>query len=142
MNAQPNLGMQVATFENPMGIDGFEFVEFSAPAGQGESMHRYFRSMGFTATMRHKSRPITLYRQGGVNLTNVGIETWDAEKVDTYEIGAKASFRGGALSGYFNVAAFYNDFTDQQLVATLTPRPGCRAWPTFIRSIRSIRCFA
>jgi len=67
MNAQPNLGMQVTTFDNPMGIDGFEFVEFSAPAGQGESMHRYFRSMGFTATMRHKSRPITLYRQGGVN---------------------------------------------------------------------------
>ena len=31
MNAQPNLGMQVTTFENPMGIDGFEFVEFAAP---------------------------------------------------------------------------------------------------------------
>ena len=30
----PNLGMQVTTFENPMGIDGFEFVEFGAPAGQ------------------------------------------------------------------------------------------------------------
>ena len=30
----PNLGMQVTTFENPMGIDGFEFVEFAAPAGQ------------------------------------------------------------------------------------------------------------
>ena len=35
MNAQPNLGMQVTTFENPMGIDGFEFVEFAAPAGRG-----------------------------------------------------------------------------------------------------------
>jgi 4-hydroxyphenylpyruvate dioxygenase-like putative hemolysin len=67
MNAHPNLGMQVTTFENPMGIDGFEFVEFAAPAGQGESMRRYFRDMGFTATMRHKSRPITLFRQGGVN---------------------------------------------------------------------------
>ena len=67
MSAQPNLGMQVTTFENPMGIDGFEFVEFAAPAGQAGFMHDYFRNMGFTAAMRHKSRPITLYRQGGVN---------------------------------------------------------------------------
>ncbi|MGV8940640.1 MAG: 4-hydroxyphenylpyruvate dioxygenase [Lysobacter sp.] len=67
MSAQPNLGMQVTTFENPLGIDGFEFVEFAAPAGQGEMLHDYFRKMGFTAVMQHKSRPITLYRQRGVN---------------------------------------------------------------------------
>ena len=67
MSTQPNLGMQVTTFENPMGIDGFEFVEFAAPAGQSKLMHDYFRKMGFTATLRHKSRAITVYRQGGVN---------------------------------------------------------------------------
>ena len=67
MSAQPNLGMQVTTFENPMGIDGFEFVEFAAPVGQAGFMHDYFRNMGFTAVLRHKSRAITVYRQGGVN---------------------------------------------------------------------------
>ncbi|GHA86012.1 4-hydroxyphenylpyruvate dioxygenase [Cognatilysobacter bugurensis] len=67
MNAQPNLGMQVTTFENPLGIDGFEFVEFAAPEGQGAVLHEYFRKMGFTAVLKHKSRPITVYRQGGVN---------------------------------------------------------------------------
>ncbi|MCL6712273.1 4-hydroxyphenylpyruvate dioxygenase [Pseudomonas sp. R2.Fl] len=67
MNAQPNLGMQVTTFENPMGIDGFEFVEFAAPDGQGEALHDYFRRLGFTAVLHHKTRPITVYRQGGVN---------------------------------------------------------------------------
>jgi 4-hydroxyphenylpyruvate dioxygenase len=67
MSAQPNLGMQVTTFENPMGIDGFEFVEFAAPAGRGEELHQLFRSMGFTAVLKHKSRAITVYRQGGVN---------------------------------------------------------------------------
>ncbi|HZX77948.1 4-hydroxyphenylpyruvate dioxygenase [Lysobacter sp.] len=67
MNAQPNLGMQVTTFENPLGIDGFEFVEFAAPAGQGELLHDYFRKLGFTAVLRHKSRPIAVYRQGDVN---------------------------------------------------------------------------
>ena len=67
MSAQPNLGMQVTTFENPLGIDGFEFVEFAAPEGQAELLHDYFRRMGFTAALRHKTRPITIYRQGGVN---------------------------------------------------------------------------
>ncbi len=63
----PDPGMQVTTFENPMGIDGFEFVEFAAPAGQGALLHDYFRKMGFTAVLRHRQRAITVYRQGGVN---------------------------------------------------------------------------
>jgi 4-hydroxyphenylpyruvate dioxygenase len=67
MNAQPNLGMQVTTFENPMGIDGFEFVEFAAPAGRADELHVLFQRMGFKAVLKHKSRPITVYRQNGVN---------------------------------------------------------------------------
>ncbi|MFT3897116.1 MAG: 4-hydroxyphenylpyruvate dioxygenase [Thermomonas sp.] len=67
MSAQPNLGMQVTTFENPMGINGFEFVEFAAPAGQGDAMRAYLRNLGFTAVAKHKSRDITLYRQGTIN---------------------------------------------------------------------------
>ncbi len=67
MNAQPNLGMQVTTFENPMGINGFEFVEFAAPAGRADELHALFKNMGFTAVLKHKSRPITVYRQGDVN---------------------------------------------------------------------------
>ena len=68
MNAQqqqtpPNLGMQVTTFENPLGINGFEFVECAAPEGQGEMLHDYFRSMGFTEVLRQKTRAITIYRQ-------------------------------------------------------------------------------
>jgi 4-hydroxyphenylpyruvate dioxygenase len=80
MSAQPNLGMQVTTFENPMGIDGFEFVEFAAPAGRGEELHRLFRSMGFTAVLKHKSRAITVYRQGGVNfLVNEAPDSFAAD---------------------------------------------------------------
>jgi len=65
MSAQPNLGMQPTTFENPMGIDGFEFVEFAAP--DATQLHALFKRMGFSAVLRHKRRPITVYRQGGVN---------------------------------------------------------------------------
>ena len=64
MNAQPNLGMQPTTFDNPMGIDGFEFVEFAAPAGQVHHLHDYFRKLGFVQVARHKTRPISTYRQG------------------------------------------------------------------------------
>jgi 4-hydroxyphenylpyruvate dioxygenase len=78
--AAPNLGMTVTTFENPMGIDGFEFVEFAAPAGQGEALHAHFRAMGFTAVRRHVTRPITLYRQGGVHfLVNEDPDSFAAE---------------------------------------------------------------
>lgn len=55
-------------------------------------------------------------------MTNVGIETWGPEKVDSYEVGGKASF-GGSFPGYFNIAAFYNDFQEQQITANLIARP-------------------
>ncbi len=54
------------------------------------------------------------YRQGGINPNNLGFPTWGPEKVDTYEVGAKTTF-GGALHGFFDLAAFYNDFRNQQL---------------------------
>ncbi|MDA3914812.1 4-hydroxyphenylpyruvate dioxygenase [Oleiagrimonas sp.] len=68
MNAQLDPGMQVTTFENPMGIDGFEFVEFAAPQGRASELHDLFKRMGFTAVLKHNHRPITVYRQNGVNL--------------------------------------------------------------------------
>ena len=49
--------------------------------------------------------------------------TFNAEKVDTYEIGAKTQF-GGALRGTFNIAGFYNNFTNQQLQVGFNPAPG------------------
>lgn len=62
------------------------------------------------------------YRQGGINPNNLGIETWGPEKVDTYEIGAKTSFRG-AVPGYFNITGFYNDFRGQQLAVNSVIAP-------------------
>ncbi|MFZ2752008.1 MAG: 4-hydroxyphenylpyruvate dioxygenase [Lysobacteraceae bacterium] len=64
MNAQSTPGIPLTTFENPMGIDGFEFVEFAAPPGQAEALHEYLRKMGFVKVARHKTRAISTYRQG------------------------------------------------------------------------------
>ncbi|MFD1613297.1 TonB-dependent receptor [Sphingomonas tabacisoli] len=65
------------------------------------------------------------YRQGTINLLplSTALNTSGPEKVDTYELGGKVSF-AGAVPGIFNVAVFYNDFTDQQLQANTIPRPG------------------
>jgi iron complex outermembrane receptor protein len=62
------------------------------------------------------------YRQGTIISSNIGLETTGPEKVDTYEVGAKTSFHG-SVSGYFNVAAFYNDFRDQQLAVNTVVAP-------------------
>ena len=73
-----NTGMQVTTFENPMGIDGFEFVEFASP--DPAKLHEYFRKLGFSAVLRHKSRAITVYRQGTVNfLVNEEADSFAAD---------------------------------------------------------------
>jgi len=53
------------TTENPMGTDGFEFVEYTAP--DPELLRRLFDQMGFPATARHRSKNVTLHRQGDIN---------------------------------------------------------------------------
>lgn len=55
------------------------------------------------------------YRQGSVNMSaDVGLQTHEAEKVDTFEIGAKTSWEW-LIPGRFNVAFFDNDFRNMQL---------------------------
>jgi 4-hydroxyphenylpyruvate dioxygenase len=50
---------------NPMGTDGFEFIEYAAP--DPVAMGRLFEQMGFTAIARHRHKQVTLYRQGSIN---------------------------------------------------------------------------
>jgi len=52
-------------FENPMGTDGFEFVEYTAP--DPEQLRTLFARMGFPVSARHRSKNVTLHRQGDVN---------------------------------------------------------------------------
>jgi 4-hydroxyphenylpyruvate dioxygenase len=55
----------VISAENPAGTDGFEFVEFGH--AEPEKLDALFRSMGFVPVARHRTKAITLYRQGGIN---------------------------------------------------------------------------
>jgi len=52
-------------YENPMGLNGFEFVEFASPeAGVLEPL---FEMLGFTEVAKHRSKEVTLWRQGDIN---------------------------------------------------------------------------
>ncbi|MFT5760360.1 MAG: 4-hydroxyphenylpyruvate dioxygenase [Alteromonadaceae bacterium] len=53
-------------FENPMGLDGFEFVEFTAE--EKGILEPAFTAMGFTMVATHKSKDVTLWRQGDISL--------------------------------------------------------------------------
>lgn len=50
---------------NPMGTDGFEFIEFATL--EPEKMGALFRSLGFSPVATHRTKQVTLYRQGDIN---------------------------------------------------------------------------
>ncbi len=52
-------------FENPMGTDGFEFVEYTAP--DADLLRTLFEQLGFPVVARHRSKNVTLHRQGDIN---------------------------------------------------------------------------
>ncbi|HEX8829110.1 MAG TPA: hypothetical protein VF778_13470, partial [Xanthobacteraceae bacterium] len=51
--------------DNPLGIAGLEFVEFSGPDPEG--LAALFEKLGFVPVARHVSKAVTLFRQGSMN---------------------------------------------------------------------------
>src|ERR1051326_3800660 len=58
-------GKSVLGLDNPMGTDGFEFVEYTAP--DTALLRDLFTKMGFPAVAKHKRKDVTLHRQGEIN---------------------------------------------------------------------------
>ena len=52
-------------FDNPMGLMGFEFVEFASPVPN--TLEPVFEQLGFTLVAHHRSKDVVLYRQGEIN---------------------------------------------------------------------------
>jgi len=71
---------QAATqvYDNPLGTDGFEFVEFAAPDRQ--LLDDLFTRMGFSPVAKHRDKDVTLYRQGDINfLVNAEPDSFAAD---------------------------------------------------------------
>jgi len=104
-------------WDNPLGIQGYEFVEFAAPdpAALGRTLERF----GFAAIARHRHKAVTLYRQGemnfildaepgsfatryaseyGLSICALGIRVDDAAAAFSHALEAGAwPFEGGAI---------------------------------------------
>jgi len=59
------MGTRTDLWDNPLGTDGFEFIEYAAP--DPAALGALFERMGFVAVAKHRSKNVLLYRQGGVN---------------------------------------------------------------------------
>jgi 4-hydroxyphenylpyruvate dioxygenase len=58
--------MTLVSEQNPLGLDGFEFVEFTSP--DPAAMKALIEQMGFVAASKHPTKPATRYKQGRINL--------------------------------------------------------------------------
>ena len=56
---------ETAAWDNPMGLMGFAFVEFTSP--QPGVLEAVFEKLGFTLVAKHRSKDVVLYRQNGIN---------------------------------------------------------------------------
>ena len=68
-------------FDNPLGTDGFEFVEFTSP--DPDRLKALWELMGFTAVGRHRSKNVLRFRQGDINFI-----------LNMEPVGQPAEFRG------------------------------------------------
>ncbi|MGF1461701.1 MAG: 4-hydroxyphenylpyruvate dioxygenase [Maricaulaceae bacterium] len=76
-------------FDNPLGTDGFEFVEFTAP--EPDALAALFESLGFTAVAKHRSKNVVWYKQGDINfLLNLEPSGQPAAFRDVHSQGANA----------------------------------------------------
>ncbi|MEL6371781.1 MAG: 4-hydroxyphenylpyruvate dioxygenase [Pseudomonadota bacterium] len=76
-------------FENPLGTDGFEFVEYTGP--QADVLAALFERLGFTAIGKHRSKDVIHYRQGDINfLLNRENDGQPAAFRDVHGAGANA----------------------------------------------------
>ena len=74
---------------NPMGTDGFEFVEFCHP--KPEELDGLFKTMGFSAVAKHRAKQVTLYRQGDINfILNAEPNSFAAKFADAHGPSAPA----------------------------------------------------
>ena len=58
--------MVTVASENPLGLDGFEFCEFTS--ADPDAMAKKFESLGFVAASKHPTKNIIRYKQNRINL--------------------------------------------------------------------------
>ena len=90
--------------DNPLGLDGFEFVEFTGP--DPDALAALFTAMGFTHLGNHRSKNVRHYGQGDINfILNMEPEGQAAEFRKTHGPSANAmAFRVRDTAKAFKMA--------------------------------------
>lgn len=65
---EPGTRIQVPEIPDRIRTEGVEFVEFAADETEAAELAGLFRTLGFRKAARHKTKDVTLWRQGGINL--------------------------------------------------------------------------
>jgi 4-hydroxyphenylpyruvate dioxygenase len=70
--AEPALQIEVPDMPDRIAVEGVEFVEFAANEQEAADLGKALASMGFGAAAKHRTKDVTLWRQGpagaGINL--------------------------------------------------------------------------
>lgn len=66
--SEPGIAITVPDMPDRIRVDGVEFVEFAASEDEAEDLGGLLGTMGFVEAARHKSKDVTVYRQGGINI--------------------------------------------------------------------------
>jgi 4-hydroxyphenylpyruvate dioxygenase len=66
MHDESRLREAIDAEPNPLGLDGIEYIEFTASRPQ--ALGQWLESLGFRPVARHRSREVLLYRQGAMNI--------------------------------------------------------------------------
>src|SRR5690606_5258488 len=65
---EPGTNIAVPTIPDRVQAEGVEFIEFAANEQEAAELASLFRMLGFAKTARHRTKEVTLWRQGGINL--------------------------------------------------------------------------
>jgi len=97
--------------ENPLGLDGFAFVEFTSP--DPAAMKALFEQLGFVAASTHRTKAATRYKQGRINLV---VNDEDSGQVAEFRAAHGPSANGMAF-GVADVEAAYAEALKRGAVA-------------------------
>jgi 4-hydroxyphenylpyruvate dioxygenase len=65
---EPDIAIDVPHIPARSPVKGVEFIEFATSDEERDRLASFLRSMGFRASARHKSKAVTLFRQGKINI--------------------------------------------------------------------------
>jgi 4-hydroxyphenylpyruvate dioxygenase len=66
--SEPGIAIPVPDMPDRINVEGVEFIEFAASEDEAQDLIGLLTTIGFAEAARHKSKEVSVYRQGGINI--------------------------------------------------------------------------